>query len=187
MKSTPDRKLLRSDSTIDQRTFDRHRREVGIDAQDAESIWSDVLSLGEQFRKNIADAMLGVSMQPRRGEILVVRSERTQETRAVSYRARRHERPNVALPHDDVAAGLPRENERRSLSTARHARHSRAHFPSPVQEKLTPNQKLAAGGFMTNLGREYKLLARREERAAMHKKSEKNRRKAQPATDDIQF
>lgn len=187
MKSTPDRKLLRSDSTIDQRTFDGRGGEVGIDDQDADSIWSDVLSLGQQFRKNIADAMLGVSMQPRRGEILVTRSQRRQETRAIPFRARKHERPNVALPHNVVAAGVPREHERRSLSTARHTRHSRAYFPSPAQEKPTPYQKLAAGGFITNLGREYKLLAQKEERAAASQQSEKTRRRAQPAADDIQF
>lgn len=187
MSGTPDRKFLRSDSTIDQRTFDRHKREVGIDTQDADSIWSDVLSQGQQFRKNIADALLGVSMQPRLGEILVVRSERAQETRAVSYRAKIHELPKTALPHNNVAAMVPRENERRSLQTARHTRHSRAHFSSPAQEKPTPYYKLAAGGFMTNFGREYTLLSRMEDRAAAYQKKEEERRKSLPATDDIPF
>ena len=185
--SSPDRKFLRSDSARDQRTFNKHGEEVGIDTQDVDSIWSDVLSLGKQFRKNIADAMLGVSMQPRRGEILVTRSERMQETRAVSYRARKHEQPQVALPHDDVEVRVPRENERRSLRTARRTRHSRANFPIPQHERPSPNRKLAAGGFMTNFGREYKLLALREDRVNAYKQKEAARRKAQPATDDIPF
>lgn len=187
MKGLPDRRYDRPDVAIDQRTFGDHGEEIGLDDQDVHSVWSDVLSLGKQFRHNIADAMLGTSMQPRRGEILVTRDGAMQETRAVRYRAKRHGEITLALPHDEVETHVPREHERRSLRTARHSRHSRAHFSSPQQERPSPNEKLAAGGFATNLGRKFKLLAIVEERTKANQEAEAAKRKAQKPTDDIQF
>ncbi len=172
---------------IDQRTFDERGNVVGIDNQTHSEIWIDVLSLGRAFGRNIADALLGKAIQTRRGEILITRNEDTQETRAIPFRARRHERPKRELTHDVVNSLLPREHERRSLQTARHSRHSRGHVPTKQEGQITPYRKLSNGGFQSNLGREYELLARMEERAEAYQKAEANRKKAQPATDDIQF
>ncbi len=186
-KLGPERKYLRPDTTIDQRTFDEHGKEVGLDNQTHDEIWADVLSLGKQFGRNIADALLGKARQTRRGEILVTRSEASQDTRSIPYRAKKYELPNAALPHAAVESAIPRENERRSHRTARRTRHSRANFPIPQHERPSANRKLAAGGFMTNFGKEYELLALMEERAAAYQAQEKERRKGRPATDDIKF
>lgn len=180
-------KYLRPDTSIEQRTFDEHGNEVGIDDQTHDEIWADVLSLGKKFGRNIADALLGNAMQTRRGEILVTRSERSQDTRAIAYRARRHERPYRELGHDVVGALLPREHERRSLRTARHGKHSRGFIEGNPGGKLSAAQKLSLGGFQSNLGREYELLALMEERAEAFRKEEAARRKTQPPTDDIPF
>lgn len=127
-------------------------------------------------------------MQGRRGEILIMRSERLQETRAIPYRAKRHGQPTLTLTHRETRENLPRENEWRSLETARHGRHSRGYAPIAVEgTRISPNQKLAAGGFQTNLGREYKLLALAEEETTNRRREETARRKSQPPADDIQF
>ncbi len=183
----PERRYLRPDTSIEQRTFDEHGDEVGIDDQTHDEVWADVLSLGKTFGRNIADALLGKAMQPRRGEILVTRSEQSQDTRAIPYRARKHERPHRELTHDVVGALLPREHERRSLRTARHGKHSRGYVEGAARGKMSAAQKLSGGGFQSNLGREYELLALMEERAEAFQKEEAARRKAQPPTDDIPF
>lgn len=182
-----ERKYERPDPAIDQRTFDERGDVVEIDDLTHDEVWVDVLSVGSPFNRNIADQTLGVALQGRRGEILVTRSERTQDSRAISYRARRHERPNLILSHQETRENLPRENERRSLDTARHGKHSRGYTPIPTGTKVSPSEKLSAGGFQTNLGREYKLLALAEEQAAANLREETARRKSRPPADDIPF
>lgn len=182
-----ERRYERPDTSIDQRTFDEHGGVVEIDALSHDEVWTDVLSVGRSFNRNIADQKLGVAMQGRRGEVLVTRSELLQETRAVPYRAKRHERPNLTLTHRETRENLPRENEKLSLTTARHGRHTRGYSPLPESATMSANLKLAAGGFQTNLGREYKLLALAEEAAATSQREESVRRKSRPPTDDIQF
>lgn len=184
---SPERKYLRPDHSIDQRTFDEHGAEVGTDGLTHDEVWADVLSLGVTFGRNIADKLLGKAIQPRRGEIIVTRSELTQETRAVPFRARRHERPQYALGHAEVAGLTPREHEKRSLHTARHDRHTRGHIRLTPQGTLTAARKLSYGGFQSNLGQEYARLAQMEEEAAARKKEEKARRKSQPPSDNIIF
>lgn len=183
----PERKYLRPDTSIDQRTFDEHGNEVGIDNQTHDEVWSDVLSLGKAFARNIADALLGKAMQTRRGEILIMRSEDVQETRAIPFRARTHERPARELVHTEVEARLPREYERRSVRTARHGRHSRGHIPPQTEGKISPYRKLSLGGFQSNFGKEYELLALMEERAAAYQQEELARKQSEPPADDIPF
>ena len=187
MKGAPERKYLRPDTSVDQRTFDERGNEVGTDNLTHDEVWADVLSLGKTFARNIADTLLGKAMQTRRGEILVTRSENSQDTRAIPYRARKHERPHRELTHDVVGALLPHEHERRSLRSARHGRHSRGHIDGTSEGKMSPSQKLSRGGFQSNLGREYELLARMEERTEAFQKEEAARRKTQLPTDDIPF
>jgi|GEM_PF-834766 hypothetical protein len=184
---TPERKYLRPDHSIDQRTFDEHGDEVGIEDQTHDEVWTDVLSLGRTFGRNIADTLLKKAIQPRRGEILVTRSERTQETSALPFRARRHERPQHALTHTEVAERVPREHERRSLQTARHDRHTRGSIHLKPQGIMTAARKLSYGGFQTNLGKEYVRLAEQEEQAAIKQREKQTRRKSQRPTDDIVF
>lgn len=184
---SPERKYLRPDHSIDQRTFDEHGAEVGTDGLTHDEVWADVLSLGVTFGRNIADKLLGKAIQPRRGEIIVTRSELTQETRAIPFRARRHERPVYMLGHTEVAGLTPREHEKRSLHTARHDRHTRGHVRLKPQGAITPARKLSHGGFQSNLGQEYARLAETEEQAAIRQREEKARRKAQPPTDDVTF
>ena len=184
---SPERKYERSETAIDQRAFDEHGAVVEIDALTHDEVWTDVLSVGRSFNRNIADQKLGVALQGRRGEVLVTRSELLQETRAVPYRAKRHERPNLTLSHRETRENLPRENEKLSLTTARHGRHTRGYSPLPERGTMSANQKLAAGGFQSNLGREYKLLALAEDAAATRQREESARRKSRLPTDDIQF
>ncbi|MBI5019450.1 hypothetical protein HZB58_04225 [Candidatus Gottesmanbacteria bacterium] len=184
---SPEQKYERPDPAIDQRTFDKHGAVVEIDDNSHEQIWSDALSVGIPFKRNVADKKLGIAMQGRRGEILVTRSQRTQDTRAVAYRARRHGQPTLTLSHRETRENLPRENERRSLETALHGRHTRGYTPIPEGTKVSHNQKLAAGGFQSNLGREYKLLALAEELEASQQREKAARRKSQPPADDIPF
>lgn len=184
---SPERKYLRPDHALDQRTFDEHGNEVATDALTHDEVWTDVLSLGRAFGRNIADKLLGKAIQPRRGEIIVTRSELTQETSAIPYRARRHERPRYSMGHTEVAEHTPREHEKRSLQTARHDRHTRGHVRLKPQGAITPARKLSHGGFQSNLGQEYARLAETEEQTATRQREEKARRKAQPPTDDIVF
>lgn len=189
MHLTPDRILLRPDQSLDQRTFDQSGHEVGIDDQSHDQIWSDLLALGHVFQKNIADALLGESRQPRRGEILVTRSERTQETRAVSYRAHRHERPKTVLPIQEARMVVPVETERRSIQTAYHDKHTRAFWATGSEhiDRGTHLRKLALGG---NLPETNRKLAHREAALArlevMEQKRNERRRNEAPS-DDIQF
>lgn len=185
--ASPERKYIRPDTAIDQRTFDEVGEEVSIDNSTHDQTWVDVLSLGIPFGRNIADILLGKAVQKRRGEILVTRSENSQDTRAIPYRAKRHELPRVTLTHRETRENLPRENERRSLETARHGRHSREYTPIPDGITLSPNQRLAAGGFQSNLGREYKLRALAEDQEAARLHDRTARRKSQPPSDDIPF
>lgn len=189
MPILPDRKYLRSDHTVDQRAFDENHKEVGIDIQDKESIWTDVLSLGRTFQKNIADALLGKSVQPQRGEILVTRLESSQQTRAISFRAAKHEHPKVALSHADTLSLIPREDERQSLTTARRKHHSRAMWASSAEHKDfgTNIRRLAFGGFQTNIGEKYKNKEAVLEQVEKKEKAEKARLSQIPTEDDIKF
>lgn len=189
MPRSPDQKYLRSDTTINQCTLDENRKEVGIDLQDKEHVWSEVLSFGEKFLKNIADFSLGESTQPNRGEILVTRNESSQDTRAISYRARIHERPRVALPHADVQTLLPRENEQRSLKTARRKHHTRAIWTVGHEHKDQGTQlrKLEFGGFLTNIGVRYKQESAALEQLEKMNNAEKTRLAQIPTQDDIKF
>lgn len=189
MPRSRERKYLRSDTTMNQCAFDEHGKVVGIDEQDAHSVWVDLLSLGKQFRRNIADHMLKTSMQPTRGEILVTRDGTTHDTRAVSFRAKIHELPRVALPLADVQALLPRENERRSLETAKHKCHTRASWVVGHEQKDrgTKLKLLALGGFQTNIGEDYKRRKETLERLERMENSEKARRALEPIQDDITF
>lgn len=188
MPNTPDRKYLRSDHTVDQRAFDENHIEVGLGTQDRESIWSEVLSLGKIFQKNIADELLLKSVQPRRGAILVTRLESSQQTRAISFRAAKHEYPKVALSHIDTQAQISRADERRSLTTARHAHHSRAMWTISVEHKDSGTiiRRLAFGGFKTNIGKEYKNKEAVLE-VEKKEKAEKARLAQIPTEDDIKF
>lgn len=190
MPRSPDQKYLRSDNTINQCTLDENRKEVGIDLQDKEHVWSEVLSFGEKFLKNIADFSLGESTQPNRGEILVTRNESSQETRAIPYRARLHELPRVALSHANVQASLPRENEKRSLQTARRKHHTRAIWTVGHEQKDRGTQlrKLAFGGWQSAaLGNEYKRKAAALEQLEKIKNAEKARLAQIPTQDNIIF
>jgi len=185
MPEIPKRKFLRADHAIDQRTFDTAGDEVGIDNQTHDGVWSDALVTGRRFRRNIADAALGTSLQPRRGEILVTRLESTQETRAIPYRARRHERPEQELTHGQAAASIPQEGERRSVKTARHDRHTRASWQLPEEHKDrgTKLRQLAFGG---NLPKQNARLRHREaalERLDRMEASQRQQQKQAPADD----
>ncbi len=189
MKNLPDRKYLRSDTSIDQQTFDERGRNVGIDAQTHEEVWNDALATGNTIGRNIADARLGRSVQPRRGEILSTRLGSTQDTRAIPYRARRHEKPTIQMPYEQAAKKIPREAERRSLTTARHDRHTRAHWVI-TQEAKNRGTKLRQLAFGGNLPKTNERLARRA--TALERLEEMTARRrakiqAEQADDGVQF
>jgi len=189
MPRNGERKYIRADDAIDQRAFDEHHNEVGIDLQDQDHVWSEILSFGEKFLKNIADFSLGESTQPKRGEILVTRNESSQEIRAVAFRAAKHEQPRVTLPHNIVKTVVPREDEKRSIKTARRQRHARAFWTIGHEQKDRGTQlrKLSLGGFQTNIGKQYKLREAALERLERMKNAESARLAQIIPQDDITF
>ncbi len=178
MPRSPDQKYLRSDTTINQCALDDHGKVVGIDDQDVHSVWTDILSLGNPFRRNIADETLGRSMQPRRGKILITRDGTTHDTRAISYSAKKHEQPRVTLPHNIVQTVVPREDEKSSLATARHQPNSRANWliGHEHKDRGTKIRQLSRGGWQSaTLGNEYKRKAEALERLEKIENAEKAR------------
>jgi hypothetical protein len=172
---------------MDQRTFDASHHEVGLDDDTHDQVWSDFLAVGKHFFRNIADPRLGKAMQSRRGEIIGTRSQRTQDTRALPYKAAHHEKPAVTLPYTQADNATPRESAARSMATAKHDRHTRVFTPGRQEHAVLKARSLARGGLFTNLKDRYQRRSDAADRLERMKQNIANQRRSQPPTDDIKF
>lgn len=119
---------------------------------------ADVLVVGPTRNYKIGPEDAGkIPKQPRRGEILIVRDDNTQDTRALAYHPSQHPEPPSAIGYDGAEVAIPPEAERRSLrGTAMHERHTLAHWPG--RRRATREERLrvlASGGAGTTIGDEW--------------------------------